>query len=56
MKNNLKIKTQSYIITKIIYLRRFSKYQDIIVNGDYNLLEFNNDNIFSYIRKQEEKH
>ena len=40
---------------KIIYLRRFSKYQDIIVNGDYNLLEFNNDNIFSYIRKHEEK-
>lgn len=35
---------------KIIHLRRFSKYQEIIVYGSYKILDFEHPNLYTYIR------
>lgn len=40
---------------KINYLRRFSEYKDVIVYGKYQLIDENNEYVYSYIREYENK-
>lgn len=40
---------------KLIHLRRFSEYSDVLVFGKFNLIEPNNEDVFAYDRSNEHK-